>query len=256
MSGPTYHLDPEHDACGIGFIANARPGAEHDVVRLALEALRRVAHRGAINDDPRAGDGAGLLLPLDPMFYGERAALGADDAALSGIAMAFLPGTADGGEPVRAASRRALEDACLHEGIGVAGWRTVPVDPAALGERARQLAPVIEQAILLRSTSATLDEAERRAFRARKRFARTVAARGIPAYLASMSFRTVTYKALCAAEQLGNFYADLTDPALRPPYAIFHQRYSTNTSPTWARAQPFRFLCHNGEINTIQGNVN
>jgi glutamate synthase (ferredoxin) len=170
--------------------------------------------------------------------------------------MAFLPADDEGGEPIQAAARRALEDACLHEGIGVSGWRVVPVDPSALGEHARKHAPRIEQAVLLRSTSVPVDEAERRAFRARKRFARTVAARGIPAYLASMSFRTVTYKALCAAEQLGAFYADLTDPALTAPFAVFHQRYSTNTTPTWTRAQPFRFLCHNGEINTIAGNVN
>jgi glutamate synthase (ferredoxin) len=251
-----YHLDPEHDACGIGFVADTRGRRTHEPVAAALRALGRVEHRGAIADDPQAGDGAGLLLPIDHAFYAARAGLDSDDAGLLGLAMAFLPAGVEGGEPVQAAARRALEDACLHEGIGVSGWRVVPVDGDALGEHARRLAPRIEQAVLLRSTSVPPDEAERRAFRARKRFARTVAARGIPAYLASMSFKTVTYKALCAAEQLGAFYADLTDPDLVAPFAVFHQRYSTNTTPTWTRAQPFRFLCHNGEINTIQGNVN
>jgi len=251
-----YHLDAEHDACGIGFVADLarRPGAL--AVQLALQALGRVEHRGAIHDDPQAGDGAGLLLPIDHAFFAERAGIEEGDASLLGLAMTFLPAGVEGGEPIRAAARRALEDACLHEGIGIAGWRVVPVDRGALGERAQRLAPVIEQAVLLRSTSVTVEEAERRAFRARKRFARTVAQRAIPAYLASISFRTVTYKALCAAVSLGRFYADLVDPELTAPFAIFHQRYSTNTTPTWQRAQPFRFLCHNGEINTIQGNVN
>jgi glutamate synthase (ferredoxin) len=250
-----YHLDPERDACGIGFVADVRGRRTHAPIAKALAALGRVEHRGAIADDPQAGDGAGLLLPIDHAFFAARAGLDPADQELLGLAMAFLPAGVEGGEPVQAAARRALEDACLHEGIGVSGWREVPVNPHALGEHARRHAPRIEQAVLLRSTSVTVDEAERRAFRARKRFARTVAARGIPAYLASASFKTVTYKALCAAEQLGAFYADLTDEDLTAPFAVFHQRYSTNTTPTWTRAQPFRFLCHNGEINTIQGNV-
>ncbi|HWL35987.1 MAG TPA: glutamate synthase-related protein [Frankiaceae bacterium] len=257
MTRTPYHLDPERDACGIGFVADVRGRRTHEPVAEALNALGRVEHRGAIADDPQAGDGAGLLVPIDAAFYAARLpGLQPDDVELLGIAMAFLPADVEGGEPIQAAARRALEDACLHEGIGVSGWRVVPVDPEALGEHARRHAPRIEQAVLLRSTSVPVDEAERRAFRARKRFARTVAARGIPAYLASISFRTVTYKALCAAEQLGAFYADLTDPELTGSFAVFHQRYSTNTTPTWTRAQPFRFLCHNGEINTIQGNVN
>jgi len=256
MTRPTPHLDPERDACGIGFVADAAARPTHAIVATALAALGRVEHRGAIYDDPQAGDGAGLMLPIDAAFFAARMDLGPEDAELLGVATAFLPADTEGGEPVQAAARRALEDACLHEGIGVAGWRVVPVDSSALGEHARRHAPRIEQAILLRSTSVPVEEAERRAFRARKRFARTVAGRAIPAYLASIGFRTVTYKALCAAEQLGLFYADLTDAELTAPFAVFHQRYSTNTAPTWNRAQPFRFLCHNGEINTIQGNVN
>jgi glutamate synthase domain-containing protein 2/glutamate synthase domain-containing protein 1/glutamate synthase domain-containing protein 3 len=250
-----YSHDPERDACGIGFVADRSHRASHDVVATALAALARVEHRGAISDDPQAGDGAGVLLPIDDQFFAAAVGLDGEDVGLVGLAMAFLPSEVDGGAPVQAAARRALEDACLHEGLGVAGWRDVPVDPGALGQRARRTAPKIEQAVLLRSTSVPVEEAEARAFRARKRFQRTVAGRGIPAYLASMSFRTVTYKALCAAEQLRHFYADLTDPRLTAPFVVFHQRYSTNTAPTWNRAQPFRFLCHNGEINTIDGNV-
>ncbi len=180
MPRPTYHLDPERDACGIGFVADAQARRSHAIVATALAALGRVEHRGAIHDDPQAGDGAGVMLPIDASFFAARMELGPEDAELLGVAMAFLPADTEGGEPVQAAARRALEDACLHEGIGVAGWRVVPVDPSALGEHARMHAPRIEQAILLRSTSVEVEEAERRAFRARKRFARTVSGRGDP----------------------------------------------------------------------------
>ena len=136
------------------------------------------------------------------------------------------------------------------EGIEVAGWRRVPVSPDALGETARGTLPSIEQLVLLRPFGLRAEEAELRAYRARRR---TAAVAG--AYVASLSFRTVTYKALCAADQLGAFYPDLGEGALEVPFAIFHQRFSTNTSPSWERAQPFRLLCHNGEINAIEGNV-
>ena len=148
-------------------------------------------------------------------------------------------------------AREAIEEACRLEGIEVAGWRPVPVSPDALGPGARASAPTIEQAVLLRPAGVDSDEAERRAHRARRR-----AERAGGAYIASLSFRTVTYKALCAADQLDGFYDDLRDPGLAVPFGIFHQRFSTNTEPSWERAQPFRYLCHNGEINAIQGNAN
>src|SRR5262249_26700456 len=137
------------------------------------------------------------------------------------------------------------------EGLELGGWREVPVDPAALGAEALASAPSIEQLVLLRPERLEADEAERRAYRARRR-----AERAGGAYIASLSFRTVTYKALCAADQLAEFYADLRDRRLEVPFGIFHQRFSTNTTPSWERAQPFRYLCHNGEINAIEGNVN
>ena len=145
-------------------------------------------------------------------------------------------------------TRAAVEAACRAEGIGVRSWRTVPVDPAALGPAARDSAPTIEQAVLEPPSEG---DPERAAFLARKRLDGRD-----DLYVASLSFRTVTYKALCAADQLAEFYADLRDPALEVPFGIFHQRFSTNTEPSWERAQPFRLLCHNGEINAIHGNVN
>ncbi len=189
-------------------------------------------HRGAVAADRKTGDGAGVLLPIAPALV---------PGPWCGLAMVFLRDDA---------ARAGIEAACEAEGIGLAGWRKVPVDADALGEAALATKPRIEQLVLIRPLGLGPDEAETRAYRARRRAERV---RG--AYVASLSFRTVTYKALCAADQLDAFYADLRDPSLEVPFAIFHQRFSTNTSPSWERAQPFRLLCHNGEINTLRGNV-
>ncbi len=222
----------ELDACGIGFVADVRGRPSREVLDALLEGLRRVKHRGAVAADGKTGDGAGLLLPIP------RALLPVPGA---GLAMVFLRDESD---------RETLATVCCKEGLEVLGWRAVPVCPEALGDEARTSAPRIEQ-LLLSAPGLDPDEAERRAFRARK-----LAERSIASYVASLSFRTVTYKALCAADQLAAFYDDLRDPALEIPFGVFHQRFSTNTAPSWERAQPFRLLCHNGEINAIQGNVN
>ncbi len=235
----------ERDACGIGFVADGRGRPSRAIVDAALEALCRVRHRGAVAADALTGDGAGLLLPVPrPLLEAH-----ARDADRVGLAMAFL----DPNDP--SSGRSALERACADEGVEVVGWRVVPIDESALGDGARAMLPSIEPAVLLRPLGVDADEGERRAFRARRRAERAARAEGSRLYLASMSFRTVTYKALCAADQLASFYPDLTDGRFEAWFALFHQRYSTNTTPTWERAQPFRFLAHNGEINTIRGNV-
>ena len=203
------------------------------ILDTALEGLRRVRHRGAVAADGLTGDGAGVLLPLAPALVPGR---------WCGLAMVFVRDDA---------ARVRLESACEAEGLEPAGWREVPTDPRALGESARLSAPVVAQLVVQRPFGVDADEAERRAYRARKRL---VGDPGV--YVCSLSFRTVTYKALCAADQLAAFYADLRDESLAVPFAIFHQRFSTNTEPSWERAQPFRLLCHNGEINAIDGNVN
>jgi glutamate synthase domain-containing protein 2/glutamate synthase domain-containing protein 1/glutamate synthase domain-containing protein 3 len=228
-----YDPTRERDACGIGFVADAQGRAAREIVDLALEALRRVRHRGALAADRRTGDGAGLLLPIP------RALL---PRPWCGLAMVFLR---DEG------AREQIEQACSAEGLEPLGWRVVPTGPDALGEAARTTAPRVEQLAVGRPLGLSLDEAERLAYRARKRTERIAGA-----YVCSLSFRTVTYKALCAADQLGSFYPDLEDQAVVASFAVFHQRFSTNTTPSWERAQPFRLLCHNGEINAIQGNVN
>jgi glutamate synthase (ferredoxin) len=234
MSRPRtlYDSTAQLDACGIGFVADGRGRASREILDLALEALRRVRHRGAVAADRRTGDGAGVLLPIPMSLL---------DGPWCGLAMVFLRDEA---------GRNRIEEACAAAGIEAVGWRPVPVQPSALGEDARASVPRIEQLVLRRPFGVSLEEAERRAWRARK-----LAEASTDAYICSLSFRTVTYKALCAADQLATFYPDLYDPALAVPFAIFHQRFSTNTTPSWERAQPFRLLCHNGEINTIAGNV-
>jgi glutamate synthase (ferredoxin) len=226
------NLRRERDSCGIGFLADASGLASRTIVDGILEGLARMRHRGATAADRRTGDGAGVLLPLPRTLV---------PGPWCGLAMVFLRDES---------ARVAIEDACAAEGIGVGGWREVPVVSSALGDQARASMPRIEQLVLLQPFGVALDEAERRAYRARKR-AESLGG----AYIASLSFRTVTYKALCAADQLAAFYPDLLDPALEVPFGIFHQRFSTNTQPSWERAQPFRLLCHNGEINSIDANV-
>ena len=234
----------EKDACGIGFVADARGRASRAIVDAALDALRRVKHRGALAADALTGDGAGVLLPIAP----EVVAPEIENRDRVGLAMCFFRD-----EPELC--RGIVEEACRIEGIEIARWREVPTEPTALGAQARQTEPRVEQAILLRPVGVAVEEAERKAFRARRRIERACDSGAAALYLPSLSFRTVTYKALCAADQLAAYYTDLRDDHYEAWFAIFHQRYSTNTAPTWERAQPFRFLAHNGEINTIRGNV-
>jgi glutamate synthase domain-containing protein 2/glutamate synthase domain-containing protein 1/glutamate synthase domain-containing protein 3 len=219
----------ERSACGIGLVADLQGRASRELLDRALAGLAAVGHRGAWAADGVTGDGAGVLVPLSPVLTG---------TAGAGVAMCFLR---------EGWLRSAVEDACRAEGLRPAGWREVPTRTSALGVTALASLPRIEQLLLAPSEH---PDAERRAYRARRRAERVP---GV--YIASLSFRTVTYKALCAAAQLARFYPDLEDPGFAVPFAIFHQRFSTNTEPSWERAQPFRLLCHNGEINTIDGNV-
>ena len=229
MTSPLYDPRDERDACGIGLVADARGRASRELLDRALAGLAAVSHRGAWAADGVTGDGAGLLLPVS------KAITGIEDG---GIAMCFLR------EPWL---KNIVEEACRAEGLEPFGWREVPHDVAALGSTATASMPRISQLIL---APCPTSDAEERAHRARRR---AESINGV--YVASLSFRTVTYKALCAATQLAAFYPDLASPDWSVSWAIFHQRFSTNTEPSWERAQPFRLLCHNGEINTIEGNA-
>ncbi|MGH2828614.1 MAG: glutamate synthase large subunit [Actinomycetota bacterium] len=240
--------ETERDACGIGFVADANGRASRAIVDTAIEALCRVKHRGAVAADALTGDGAGLLLPLPRAIL---AAAGGKEteAERLGAAMVFA-GAADGGD-----GRQIVEAACAAEDLEFVAWRVVPTDESALGQRALVGRPAVEQAIVLRPLGTHPDEAERRAFRARRRIEQEARAHNVRLYVASFSFRTITYKGLVAADRLADFYPDLVDARYEAWFSLFHQRFATNTTPTWERAQPFRFLAHNGEINTIRGNV-
>src|SRR5688500_2091080 len=193
LDGHPLLRDPERDACGIGFVADSRGRSSRAIVEAALDALCRVKHRGALAADALTGDGAGVLLPVAP----EVVAPDVEPGERIGVALCFVREDVEG-------SKAIVEAACAAEGIELVRWREVPTDPSALGEQARSAEPNILQALLLRPVGVDGAEAERRAFRARRRIERDARSRSLPLYPASLSFRTVTYKALCAADQLAS----------------------------------------------------
>ncbi|HEU4647462.1 MAG TPA: glutamate synthase large subunit [Gemmatimonadales bacterium] len=253
-------LDPArpHDACGTGFIARASGARSHDVLALALEAVARVAHRGAASTD-NSGDGAGLLTQIPHrLFFRDAYRLGLrlQPGRRFGVGAFFLP--RDPGE--LAAAVRMIEAVFAEDGIPFLGWRDVPVNPAALGPTARASQPVIRQAFVgVPSAAAGVDDEawERALYLARREIERRAAEAGLrDLYVCSLSCRTIVYKALLTGTQLPAFYTDFRYPEYETAIAVFHQRYSTNTLPSWPLAQPFRLLAHNGEINTLWGNRN
>jgi len=238
--------DVDHDACGVGFVAQVDGRASHQIVERGLEALLRLAHRGGMDADGRSGDGAGLLLPIPEAFCRAWAGnAGLELPPTFGLGMAFLrPEAAE-------KARRCIEHAAAAHGLQCVGFRPVPTDESILGPRARDTLPLIEQFFLAALDGSSGDELEMRLFRMRKQ-AEALFPPG--AYFCSLSSRSVVYKGLVTPDQLPAFYLDLSNPGFQCWFAIFHQRYSTNTQPSWALAQPFRFAAHNGEINTISAN--
>jgi glutamate synthase (ferredoxin) len=239
----------EHDACGVGFVAHVSGSASHNIIQAALEALRNLTHRGAVDADGRTGDGAGLLTQLPLRFFrreverlGQRSG---DDLA---VGVFFLPRDETAAERCRHITTRIIED----HGLAPLGWRQVPVEEGLLGAKALTTAPRIEQ-LLVASGRVSKDRFETTLYRARSEVEQQSSEiNGF--YIPSLSSRTIVYKGLFVGSQLGAFYPDLKDPDFEASLAVFHQRYSTNTFPNWALAQPFRLLAHNGEINTISGN--
>ncbi len=231
-----YQRDRELDSCGIGFVADAQGRPSRLIVTAALSGLARVIHRGALAADAKSADGSGVLTPIPPAVYGGH-----------GVAQLFVRGDV-------AEVQSAVKAAAAAEGIDVAGWREPPVDDGALGEQALASKPVLLQALLVLPDGCEPGgpAAERAALRLRRRLDLSQA----PAYVTSCSFRTIVHKGLVAANRLGDFWLDLQDERFEASFTVFHQRFSTNTLPTWERAQPFRTLCHNGEINAIAGNLN
>ncbi|MEZ4223915.1 MAG: glutamate synthase large subunit [Polyangiaceae bacterium] len=260
MPLPSAHglYDPrfERDACGVGFVANVAGHASHALVRRGIDVLLNLVHRGAAGSDPLTGDGAGLLVQIPDAFL---RAVVADQIKLPppgqyGVGTVFLPQD----RTARARLMQVLEDKIVGTGQRLLGWRDVPVDPGVLGEKARATAPSIHH-VFVGSTCTDQDTLESKLFVIRKWAERTARESGIPGgskfYVPSLSSKTLVYKGLLLAHQLSGFYKDLSDERLTSSIALVHQRFSTNTFPTWELAQPFRLLAHNGEINTIRGNA-
>jgi len=245
----------ERDACGVGFIAALEGGPRRAVLDHALAALRNLAHRGAVSADGRTGDGAGILTQIPhALFRRELAAQGielGDDRDL-GVGSFFVANDAPVDEIYA-----AIDDEIAASALTELAWRDPPIDDGALGAQARARRPIMRQVLVARP--AGLDDLgfERLLYLTRKRIERRLRASGLGrAYVPSFSSRTIVYKGLMVGDALATFYRDLADPDYVTAIAIFHERYSTNTMPRWSLAQPFRFLGHNGEINTLQGNVN
>jgi glutamate synthase (ferredoxin) len=247
----TYSND--HDACGVGFIAQLGGPASHAVVERGLSALSRLAHRGGVDADGRSGDGAGLLVGIPKAFF--RKAARADGIELPeefGVGMVFL----QPGQENHAVD--AIRTAVSKFDLSVLGWRTVPTDPSIIGPRSRDSLPAVRQCFVApRGRSSCLQcsriespDFELQIFRLRQEL-ETISDSG---YYCSFSSRTIVYKGLLTPQQLAPFYQDLSDPEFASAFVVFHQRYSTNTQPSWSLAQPFRFVAHNGEINTISSN--
>src|SRR5438477_8439001 len=234
----------DHDACGVGFVTRLGHRGSHEIVERALEVLRRLAHRGGVDADGRSGDGAGLLTQIPDSFIRKQAWQdGIDLPAVFGVGMVFLPA---GNE---ASARAAIQSTAIDNRIYCLGWRVVPIKAEVVGPRARDTLPIIAQCFF--APEHATDRLELLLFRLRKQVERYAPS---GTYVCSLSSRTVVYKGLLTPEQLPAFYPDLGDSKFESSFAIFHQRFSTNTQPAWSLAQPFRLLAHNGEINTIVGN--
>jgi glutamate synthase (NADPH/NADH) large chain len=241
----------EHDACGVAFVATLTGEATHDIVVKAITALRNLEHRGATGSEPDSGDGAGILLGVPDAFF--RAVTGELGFELPqqhayAVGTAFLPGDQD----QVGKTRRRIEELADEEGLTVLGWRDVPVDPSMLGRTALSVMPTFSQLFVAGADGRLVGMAlERLAFCLRKR-----AEHETDVYFPSLSSRTIAYKGMLTTDQLDHFYPDLVDERVASAVAVVHSRFSTNTFPSWPLSHPFRFIAHNGEINTVMGNRN
>jgi glutamate synthase (NADPH/NADH) large chain len=254
----------EHDSCGVGFVANIKGRKSHDIIRRGLEILVNLDHRGAVGADPLVGDGAGCLIQIPDALlrhWAEERGLVLPPPGRYAVAMCFLPMEAH----ARAYAVAQIERIVRVEGQSLLAWRDVPTDLAGLGKRVIETMPHIAQAIVCASPDiADQDAFERKILTIRKQVLNRVTTQAerntLPElrhlYMPSFSTRTVVYKGLLLAPQIGGFYEDLRNPLTVSALALVHQRFSTNTFPSWRLAHPYRFLCHNGEINTVRGNVN
>lgn len=238
----------EHDACGVAFVATLTGVASHDIVAKALTALRNLDHRGAAGAETNSGDGAGILMQVPDAFLRDVVDFDLPAPRSYAVGTAFIPGD----EAAVAATRERIEKIAAEEGLTVLGWREVPVDPSSLGATARSVMPSFVQLFVSGSGSRVGGMAlERLAFCLRKR-----AEHETDVYFPSLSSRTLAYKGMLTTDQLDHVFPDLVDERIASAVAVVHSRFSTNTFPSWPLAHPFRFIAHNGEINTVMGNRN
>jgi glutamate synthase (NADPH/NADH) large chain len=248
----------EHDACGLGFVAHLRGEKSRSIVEQGLDILVRLSHRAATGADPQTGDGAGILLQLPDAFFrkeGQRLGFAMPEPRCYAVGQVFLPA-----DPIaRAECERVFTQVAEREGQRVLGWRDVPVDASRLGWLARRSMPVLRQVYIARRRVVP-SAFERKLFVIRKLVENHIRAEGLDPerrfHVSSLSSETIVYKGLMLPAQLASFYQDLQDEDVQSGLALVHSRFSTNTFPTWELAQPFRFIGHNGEINTLRGNRN
>ncbi|HCR30465.1 MAG TPA: glutamate synthase large subunit [Opitutae bacterium] len=254
---PLYKREYEHDACGVGFLANINGERSHSLLKKTIQALKNLAHRGAIDADAITGDGAGVLTqipyPLFRDFLEEKGKHLYNDDDL-GVGVIFLPRD---DEYAQSHAKQIVETAVKNEGLSILGWREVPVDDSCLGQKAKETQPKIVQILTAKTDDLDISSYERKLFLAQKSAERKALEQGIEEfYICSFSNQTIVYKGMLNSPQMRPYFKDLKNEKYETAFAIFHQRYSTNTFPFWHLAQPFRMMAHNGEINTIRGNRN
>ena len=254
-----YHPAQEHDACGIGFVASISGTKSHDIIAKGLQVLLNLAHRGACGCDPETGDGAGVLIQIPHKFFVrecEKVGFSLPKPGTYGVGMIFLPVE----KHPRLQCEGILERIVREEGLSLIGWRDTPVYASAIGRVARASQPYIQQIFVRCGPGLDEDAFERKLYVVRKRAENEIRESGIEDaetfYIPSLSCRTIVYKGLLLAPQISNFYRELADPDAMSALCLVHQRFSTNTFPSWQRAHPYRYIAHNGEINTLRGNVN
>ncbi|MGW9127210.1 glutamate synthase large subunit [Paenibacillus chitinolyticus] len=247
----------EHDACGIGFVANMKGRPSHEIVGQALNVLCNLDHRGGQGSEANTGDGAGILLQIPHGFLSKVCAeenISLPEAGTYGVGMAFLPQELEARQQCERIAERIIKE----EGQQFLGWRTVPTENATLGESAKASEPFVRQLFIARSGDIQNElNFERKLYVIRKRIENeTRALDNTPLYFPSLSSRTIVYKGMLTPEQVDAYYTELQDPSFETAMALVHSRFSTNTFPSWERAHPYRYVIHNGEINTLRGNVN
>ena len=257
-----YDSNFEHDACGIGFVANIKGNKEHSIIQDGLKILDNLTHRGAVGADPTLGDGAGLLLQIPDLFLRDECKkqnIILPNEGSYAVAQVFFPNDNDSVKH----SEKLFQEVIGENGAKVIFWRTVPVNKKAISKSLNLTAPVIKQAFVIsKNEEINQDEFERKIFIIRKilsnkfREDKNLLSKKQNVYICSFSTRTLNYKGMLLSDTVGSYFTDLEDKRVVSALALVHQRFSTNTFPSWDLAQPFRMICHNGEINTLRGNVN